>query len=489
MAWNPSYRAPRAAEVLDPDATHPPELPRTSETERALLDAVLADPDADEPRLAYAAWARAQSPASHGWTRINTDENNHLIQSDPCLSVSIRGSSSFFSACGAKDLVVRRGFVEGMSLSGRAFISLGERIQRLTPLREVRLVAIQPFVGELARCPHLAKIRRLDLRGDRIGRDGVKELAASAFLGGLRELGLSGNDLGPEGLKELLAAGWASNLTAIELADNGLDSVSLAGFANLTSLDLSGNPLGPDVGVPSGLRRLVLSRCGLGQLPTGTLGSLRELDLSFNALGPVGAADLADDTALSQLRVLDLGFSDVESAGAVALCGAEAAGRLEVLNLRGNRITEPGARALADADFGLVVELDLGTNPIGEGGAVSLVRGEAFTSLERLSLANCGITDAGVRGLVATGALGGLRELSVAWNPLGDAGVKVIAACPDLAGLRHLDLTGTRLGFAGAVALADSPHLVSLRSVALGENHRLPADAVTMIRERYNAPS
>ena len=60
IARNPSYRAPGAADVHDPAAARPPELPRMSANERRLLDAVVADPNADEPRLAYAAWADIQ---------------------------------------------------------------------------------------------------------------------------------------------------------------------------------------------------------------------------------------------------------------------------------------------------------------------------------------------------------------------------------------------------------------------------------------------
>ena len=60
LARNPSYRAPSAADVLDPARAELPEPPRMSEAERRLLDAVLADPDADAPRLAYAHWAERQ---------------------------------------------------------------------------------------------------------------------------------------------------------------------------------------------------------------------------------------------------------------------------------------------------------------------------------------------------------------------------------------------------------------------------------------------
>jgi uncharacterized protein (TIGR02996 family) len=437
-----------------------------SETERELLDAVLADPDADAPRLAYAAWAKRQ------------DDSRRPFD---------------FSAYGAADHVTRRGFVEGMSLSGRAFISLGERIMRLTPLRDVRLVGVQPFIGELARCPHLARLRRLDLRGNRIGPNGMKTLAASNFLGGLRELGLSGNAVRAAGLDSLLAESWSSNLTVLELAANHLGPEQLSrlngsNLPKLESLDLSDNSVGAGVVLPAGLRRLRMSHCGLGpaSFQAGHPESLTELDLSHNSLASGGAVRLAGDTALSQLTVLDLSFNDIDSSGAGALCRMTSAGALIVLRLRGNRITDAGARSLAEADFGSVVELDLGTNPIGDGGAAAVVRGEAFTNLERLSLANCGITDAGVKGLAATGALGGLRELSLAWNPIGDVGVTALAACPDLAGLLRLDLTGTRIGYAGAVALSESPHLVRLESVVVGENHRLSADAVTLLRDRYN---
>lgn len=480
MARSPSYRAPNAADVLDPDRVRRPELPRVSETERRLLDAVLADPEADAPRRAYAEWAAKQGV---GWT-----------------AERVRAIAAF---CGAKDLVVRRGFVEGLSLSGRAFISLGSELVRLTPLRDVRLVAVQPYLGELARCPHLASLRRLDLAGNRIGPTGVRELAGSRFLGGLRELGLSGNDAGGEGLAALLAAPWVGNLTALDLTDNGLaaaevPAVAAVPFPELAALDLSRNSLGEDGAeelakaefLPR-LRRLALSRCGLGPvgaevLFVGRLASLTDLDVSFNAVGPDGASALAEDASLTRLTTLDLAFNDIESAGAEAIAAGEVLASLVSLNLAGNRITQAGAEALATSEaFGSVESLDLSANPIGDGGAVALVRGEAFASLSRLSLANCDVTDAGVRRLATSGALGGLRSLSLAWTPFGDAGATALAACPDLAGLRTLDLTGTRIGFAGAIALAESPNLVSLRSLALGENPRLPADGVALLRERF----
>jgi uncharacterized protein (TIGR02996 family) len=507
MARAPSYRAPSAADVLDPARATPPDPPPMSEAERRLLDAVLADPDADAPRLAYADWAEKQGDTARADgirqqltelgpdNRIKQDQNKDLVH--PVIL------SKLFAPFGAKDLVVRRGFVEGMSLSGRAFISLGGDILRLTPLREVRLVAVQPFTDELARCPHLARLRRLDLAGNRIGARGVRELSESAYLGGLRELGLSANDPGREGLARLVAAPWLGNLAGLELADNTigpeeLKSLTAAPFREIAALDLSRNPLGERgaqelarADVVSRLRRLVLFRCDLRSvggrvLFAGRLGSLADLDVSFNHLGPDGAVAIAEDGSLTRLTTLNLGFNDIESVGAEALAVGETLGSLVSLNLAGNRLTESAVEALAGSEvLGAVEALDLTANPVGDGGAVALMQGEAFASLSRLCLANCGVTDAGVRRLAATGALGGLQALSLAWNPFGDDGVKALAACPDLAGLRELVLTGTRLGFAGAIALAESPNLTNLRLVTLGENHRLPPDAVAILHERF----
>ena len=421
------------------------------------------------------------------------------------------GADAPLEAWGAKHLAIRDGVAVGCSLSGRAFIAMGEWFDRRASRRkpevgctntsglrldarlEVRLVAVQPFMGELARCPHLANLRRLDLTCNRIGVDGAKALAGSPFLSGLQELVLSANDLGDAGLAALREASWFRNLTVLELAENGLrlepDAQARVPSlpclrVGLRDLDLSNNPLGPDLQLPTGLTRLALSRCGLGAADvanlaaSGCFDSLEELDLSFNGLGPHPACGL-------KLLRLNLGFNDLEDDGVEALADSDPA--LEWLDLSANRITALGAASMADSHaFGSVRELNLTANPLGDAGVLALVRGDAFSSLRQLNVSNCGITDDGACDLAKSAALGGLLSLSLAWNAIGDAGVRALASCPDLAGLRELDLTGTHLGFAGAIALAESKHLVNLRSVVLGENHRLKADAVARLRERYN---
>jgi uncharacterized protein (TIGR02996 family) len=260
MAWNPSYRAPHPSELLDPDPFVPPGPPPMTPHERELLDAVLADPDADEPRLRYAEWydrqkdergefIRSQIEEFHRGGRREKDRVesrlNSTLLSAPSAPSAVNRFLRMLEPWSARDVVFRRGFAEAMSLAGRAFISVSDGLFRTTPLRDVRLVAVAPFMDELARTPNLAKLERLDLSGNWIGPAGVRELAGSPHLIRLRALDLSRNGLGADGVRELLAAPWLRQLRSLSLADNGLTSAEveqlltdpeLAGMTDLVSL-------------------------------------------------------------------------------------------------------------------------------------------------------------------------------------------------------------------------------------------------------------
>lgn len=122
----------------------------------------------------------------------------------------------------ARDVMLENGDAIACSLAGRAFIALGERFA-LPPwhkVRSVRLVAIQPFMVELAACLHLSRLQTLNLRGNRIGDSGAAALAASPHLGNLRELNLAMNDITSAGLAILSRAAWFSRLESLDLSGN-----------------------------------------------------------------------------------------------------------------------------------------------------------------------------------------------------------------------------------------------------------------------------
>ena len=268
MAWNPSYRAPHPSEVLDPDPFVPPGPPPMTPHERELLDAVLADPDADEPRLRYAAWFDRQGDEHGEFIRLQIEEFhrggrggrsekdrvdirfNSVFSSAPSAPSAVNRVLLLLAPWSARDVVFRRGFAEAMSLAGRAFISISDGLFRTTPLRDVRLVAVAPFLDELARTPNLVKLERLDLSGNWIGPTGVRELARSPHLARLREIDLSRNGLGADGVRELLAAPWLGQLRSLSLTDNGLTATEVdqllaePALAGLAHLDFSGNDPG-----------------------------------------------------------------------------------------------------------------------------------------------------------------------------------------------------------------------------------------------------
>ena len=162
MARHPAAYAPTAAEVLTPLPVPPPTIVMC-DVERSLIADIVEWPEAGVRRLRYAGWVEARDPQRACFIR-------HQVLGLPRPEgedIPDRWAKTFLPF-GARDVVFRRGFAEAMSLTGRAFISLGDALFAATPLREVRLIAVNFLLPELLACPHLAKLKRLDLRGNRI---------------------------------------------------------------------------------------------------------------------------------------------------------------------------------------------------------------------------------------------------------------------------------------------------------------------------------
>src|SRR5262249_31522633 len=116
MAQAPSYRAPRAKDVLRPRAFVPPQ-PRMAGEELALMQYVIATPEAASPRLRLADWYEANGNAKRA-AFIRGQLTGRDVSPDPAWAMT-------FEPWCARDLEYRRGFVESMSLAGRSFLALG----------------------------------------------------------------------------------------------------------------------------------------------------------------------------------------------------------------------------------------------------------------------------------------------------------------------------------------------------------------------------
>ena len=296
MATNPSRLAPDVSELREVATVRLPELEAPEERRR--LDAVLAAPNADAPRLTFADYCDVLRDPRGAFVRAHLGDPATPVP--PAVEAAVR---ELFAAVSAGDLAWHRGFVEGLSLAGRAFLAHGGWLQRQTPLRAVRLVAVQPYLDELARSPHLAGLHTLDLRGNRIGPALATLLPALTHLTGLN---LAANNLTPADLPPLFA------------------------LPTLTHLDLSGNAL------------------GITAWPARHFASL---SLDGVGLGVDGVQSLAKSgvTALS----LDLGFNALTDAGVRSLVGSPLLARCQWLGLRGNRLT-PAVREILATYTGTV---------------------------------------------------------------------------------------------------------------------------------------
>ncbi len=219
---------------------------------------------------------------------------------------------------------IRNGRLVGASLSGRAFITLAGRFP---PLTHVKLVAVTPFVAELAACPHLASVQHLDVSGCRLGAAGVAALLESPHLSALKSLDLGRNDLGRDGVRALAGSPAVWRLSSLGVAGNGLTAADLGGLAGVGDLDLSDNPVGPAgwqclAAGGTGFGRLALARCGLKNLDHSVFPVVADaLDLGFNALGDAAVGALAGAGAFDQVRALNLAGNRLSAAGVEALAG------------------------------------------------------------------------------------------------------------------------------------------------------------------------
>ena len=136
---------------------------------KRLLDAILAEPDRDEPRLVYADWLLASG-----------DRLGELIVAqieharDPDNPELGRRADALISALRAEvigDLplsepVFRRGFVEAAQLDARAFVELGVRLFDRLPLLTGLVVWFEGLSAnrEVCKSPVIRRLRELGLR-------------------------------------------------------------------------------------------------------------------------------------------------------------------------------------------------------------------------------------------------------------------------------------------------------------------------------------
>jgi uncharacterized protein (TIGR02996 family) len=287
----------------------------------------------------------------------------------------------------------RRGFVESVKITARAFLAHAPRLFALTPLRHVQILDLDHGADSLAACPFLDRLEALTIHAQYCGPSLAAALARSPYLHHLRQLRLSRNRLGDEGLVHLCRRSWPS-LEELDLSDNGLTGAA--------ALHLQKSQAFP---------------------------RLRCLQLRDNDLGPAGACHLADGPLLRQLQFLGLAGNRLgQSHFAGPLHSLVSILSVPHLDLADNGFTAESLRGWLfpplDCPTVPVRYLDLSRNPLGDAGSITLASARHLEELRVLILCWCNIGDAGAQALARAFHLRHLHTLDLSNNPIGGEGFR-----------------------------------------------------------------
>ncbi len=215
--------------------------------ERALLDAVIAEPHRDEPRLAYSKWLEQQSPPDLRGEFIRLAvryaRDTLAAQADLKAKQALLEDRARFAELRqdhegewqlpvlqiASSCELERGLVASVTLPAETFLARGEELMQLAPIVHVALTAVRGLVPQLAACPALGNVRALSLAGQGLtGRD-MAVLGASDKVSKLWWLDLVTNDIDLNGIRAMARAPYFASLRHVELAGNPGDVHERAG--------------------------------------------------------------------------------------------------------------------------------------------------------------------------------------------------------------------------------------------------------------------
>jgi|SRR5579883_623014 len=220
----------------------------------ALLSAILAQPDADVPRLMFADWLdehggelehdRAEFirvqvalariapvewvPWNMRLVELRAREKTLLLSRGPAWLAPLQAEREPLHG-GDTHGQFRRGFVEVVWMPAAWFVQRADRLFASAPVRELRITRTTlEELAALASTPHLSRLNALDLSDRRLGDDAVRVLTRRPNVAALRTLRLRGC-----GLTDV-AAFWLADtdfdwpLAELDLQHNAISAAGLS---------------------------------------------------------------------------------------------------------------------------------------------------------------------------------------------------------------------------------------------------------------------
>ncbi len=330
----------------------------TSATRGDLLAAVLANPEADAPRLVYADWLSERGDPRGDFISIQCElarGSQRAAELEKEAAALLEAGSPQWLKGFTPDLAqvrFHRGFVETATVRDSQSLAQLEEFFQTEPVTELIFSSSQTIDGErFATLEWLERLRSVEFRAARpnapgaLSRERLAHVLDSRRLRKLSRLVLIGQRVGDEGLNLLTAQGGKAlpGLDCLILEDDAVTEKSVRAFAankwtaRFTELSLANNHLG--VG---GTEALADSR---------SPGHLLRLSLGGNQAGNEGAFAIARAARFKTLESLSLPRNRISSSGLDALLESRTLDGLSALDLTGNPIGAAGKRRL-QARFG-----------------------------------------------------------------------------------------------------------------------------------------
>jgi uncharacterized protein (TIGR02996 family) len=186
-------------------------------TEQELLNQIIADPPADDPRLEYAQVVEAGGDPRGAFIRMQIAKLRLTPQRrSPQWFLAASESSELEAAHGEQwaapvremkmGYEFERGFVGLVRLTARQFLEQGPQLYSLAPVLHLDITVLGDAAGDFFASPLLCRIRSLSINQCRLGDHEMRILADSPRLGELRWLSVALNDIGLPGIEAMAAS-------------------------------------------------------------------------------------------------------------------------------------------------------------------------------------------------------------------------------------------------------------------------------------------
>ncbi len=510
-------------------------------TNNTLLENILNDPDNDEKRLVYADWLMTQGDPRGEFIRIqcerinsNNNSNNEMLGriEDELLKKYKRKWTKKYRAAKYANWTFSRGFVKSLAIRANYLVNLAEVIFTAEPVERLTVKAIDDDnLQAVLHCPHLSRLRELNLKNNKIGKSGIELLAKaenfinlrkldirfarvgvrcassleklnSDSLPKLEELDLDSNKFGDKGLAGLLNSNLFKQLRRLKLRNcnigpEGVNQLCHLGSNNMTHLSVEQNSIGSQ-----GLEQIISTK----NLPA--LNTLNVCGCSID-----GKLKGLHGISLAGLRHLNLDDNYLESKSIIGLFLSSILGQLQTLQISSCDIGADAVTQLSQFETNHLQKLGLSDNPIGNRGMQEVFNGKGFDRLEELDVENCSIDEklkcahflstikrlyiqyneiryAGIEALFKFPLTPNLIELNLNFCSLDDKAFRIFSQC-QLQKLESLSICGNQFSARNAKELVNATGFDSLKKIWLSsgyvsESTDVDKEVAIILSERYD---